>query len=117
MKVHIKIRDFYSWFRGDLKIEGANSSECSFEILEDGYCTLKFGRDLKCIITFRDYEWCRIFERYLESKNLICQVGVNLWGNRFIHRYGGQEANPRFELTLFAKVNGESPLDNIGVEL
>jgi len=53
----------------------------------------------------------------LESKNLICQVGVNLWGNRFIHRYGGQEANPRFELTLFAKVNGESALDNIGVEL
>lgn len=117
MKVHIKTNDFYFWFRGDLKIGRADSSECLFEIWEDGYCTLKFGRDLKCSMTFGDYDWCRIFERYLESKNLICQVGVDLWGQRFVYRYCGQEANDRFDLTLLVKIYGESRLDNVGVEL
>ena len=117
MKVHIKTSDFYSWFRGDLEIGGANSSECSFEILDEQYCKLKFGRNLKCPITLPDHEWFGTFERYLESRNIICQVGQDLWGQRFIYQYSGQEEHPQFDLTLLARMNGENLLDNIGVEL
>jgi len=116
MKVHIKTSDFYSWFRSDLKIGGTDPSKSLFEILDEGYCTLKFDKNAKWSLTLKDYEWCLIFQRYLESKNLICHVGANLWGSRFVYPYIGQEAQPRFDLTLLVKMNGESLLDSIGIE-
>ena len=120
MKIHIKTSDFYSWFRSDLKIGGENISVCLFEIMEYDLCVLKFGRGLTRSITLSDFEWCQIFTRYLESKNLICEVGQWIgpgWGLRPIHNYIGQEPQRKFDLTLLVKMNGESSLDNIGIEL
>ena len=115
MKIHVRTKDFYSWFRIHmLKIGGNDPYESIFEVANtwDQNCHLKFGQNLDQIFTMKKRDWITLFEQYLESKSLKCEI-LDFWKFNEVRI---DERRKGFNITLLVQFYGESNLDDLEME-